>query len=143
MRATSWWPAAGRSTAGRASSAFSGNFAQSGTFAAGTGTVQIGDGCATTTSTFTGATSFYGFSTATTIGHSLVFPAGQTQSVAHALALAGAAGALVTIRSSSAGAAGNLALAIGATQTIDYVDVADNHATVQPIGPGPPRPFTR
>jgi Protein of unknown function (DUF1566) len=114
----------------------SGNFSQSGNFVAGTGAVQIVDGCATSASTFTGISSFYGFSIATAIGRSLVFPAGQTQSVAHALSLTGAAGALVTIRSSSAGTAGNLALANGATQTIDYVDVADNHATVQPIGPG-------
>ena len=70
-----------------------------------------------------------------------MFPAGQTQAVAHALAFTGAAGALVTIRSNSAGAAGNLALAGGATQTIDYVDVADNHATVQPIAPGPAASF--
>jgi len=118
-----------------------GSFSQSGNFVAGTGAVQIVDGCATSTSTFTGMSSFYGFSTATAIGRSLVFPAGQTQTVAHALSLTGVAGALVTIRSSSAGTAGNLALAIGALQTIDYVDVADNHATAQPIGPGPAASF--
>jgi len=119
----------------------SGNFSQSGIFVAGTGAVQVGDGCATTTSTFNGATNFYGFSAGTATGRSLVFPAGQTQSVAHALTLTGVAGALVTIRSNSAGAAGNLALVIGASQTIDYVDVADNHATAQPIGPGPAASF--
>ena len=117
------------------------NFSQSGTFIAGTGAVQIGDGCATSISTFTGVSSFYGFATATAAGRSLIFPAGQTQSVAHALSLTGIAGALVTIRSTSAGAAGNLALAVGATQAIDYVDVADNHATMQPVGPGPAASF--
>jgi hypothetical protein len=112
------------------------NFSQSGTFASGTGAVQVGDACASTASTFAGTASFHDFSATTSVGRSLVFPAGQTQSVAHALSLTGVAGALVSIRSSSAGAAGNLALAGGATQAIDYVDVADNHATVQPIGPG-------
>ena len=121
--------------------AFSRNFTQSGTFVAGTGAVQIVDGCAATTSTLSGSASFYGFAATTATGRSLVFPAGQTQAVAHALALTGAAGALLTIRSSSAGAAGNLALALGATQAIDYVDVADNHATVQPIGTGPAADF--
>jgi len=120
---------------------FSGNFSQSGTFASGTGTVQIVDGCAATTSTFTGASNFYSFSTGTTAGRLLVFPAGQTQAVAHALSLTGASGALVTIRSGSAGSAGNLALANGAAQTIDYVNVSDNHATVQQIGLGLPATF--
>jgi Protein of unknown function (DUF1566) len=126
---------------GSGSVGLSGNFSQSGNFVGGTGAVQIVDGCATSTSTFTGTSSFYGFSTATATGRSLVFPAGQTQSVAHALSLTGIAGALVTIRSSSAGAAANFALAGGATQTIDYVDVADNHAAVQPIAPGPAASF--
>jgi len=121
--------------------ALSRNFTQSGTFTSGTGAVQVNDGCASTISTFTGATAFYGFSATTAIGRSLVFPAAQTQTVAHALTLTGAAGAIVTIRSSSAGAAGNLALAGGAAQSIDYVDVADNHATVQTIGPGPAASF--
>ena len=116
--------------------ALSRNFTQSGNFVAGTSAVQISDGCAATASTFTGASSFYGFAVTTAAGRSLIFPAGQTQSVAHALTLTGAAGALITIRSSSAGTAGNLALANGATQTIGYVDVADNHATVKPIGLG-------
>ena len=116
--------------------ALSRNFTQSGTFVAGTGTVQVGDGCAADDQHVYRHGRFYGFSTTTATGHSLMFPAGQTQTVAHALALTGAAGALVTIRSSSAGTAGNLALALSATQTIGYVDVADNHATVQPIGPG-------
>ncbi|MEO8751121.1 MAG: DUF1566 domain-containing protein [Casimicrobiaceae bacterium] len=114
----------------------SGDFGQSGTFNPATGTMQIGDGCGTTTSTFTGTSSFYTFNTSTATGRGLNFPANQTQSVAHALSLTGAAGALVTIRSSAAGTAGNLALAAGAAQTIAYVDVADNHATVQPIAPG-------
>jgi len=113
-----------------------GNFSLAGTFAAGTGAVQIGDGCGTATSTFTGASSFYAFSAGTATGRSLVFPASQTQAVTHSLTLIGAAAALVTIRSNSAGVAGNLALANGASQTIGYVDVADNHATVQQIGLG-------
>jgi hypothetical protein len=121
--------------------ALSGNFNASGTFASGTGAVQIVDGCAATTSTFTGASSFYSFSAATIFGHFLVFPAGQTQSAAHALSLTGVPRALVTIISSTPGSAGFFALANGATQTIDYIDVTDNHATVQQIGLGPASAF--
>lgn len=119
----------------------SGDFGTAGTFVPATGTVQVGDGCGAATSTFSAAGQFYNLSAGTATGHGLVFAASLTQSVSHALSLAGASGALLTVRSNAPGTAANLALAAGATQSVTYVDVADNHATVQAIGPGGPAPF--
>jgi hypothetical protein len=115
---------------------FSGDFSQQGSFSAGTGSVRITDGCGVTTSTITGANSFYDFYAHTATGHILIFPADQTQSIAHSLNLSGEPGALLKIRSSTANVASNLALADGAAQSIAYVNVADNHVTAQHIGQG-------
>ena len=61
------------------------NFAQCGTFVAGTGAVHIGDGCATSTSTFTGTASFYGFS-ATTAARTVARLSGGSNPVGRARA---------------------------------------------------------
>ncbi len=117
--------------------ALSGQFGGGGGFAPGTGRVRIADGCGSTAASITAATSFYTLEVATAQGRTLTLPAGATQTIAHRLALGGAAGQWLRLRSSNPGQAALTALLPGASQAIAYVDVADNHATAQPIAPGP------
>lgn len=118
-----------------------GNFADAGTFNAGTGTVSIVDACGSGASQLTGSTNFYRFAAATATGKQLVLPASTTQSVANSLILTGTAGNLLQVQSSAAGQRANLALAPGAAQTIAYVAARDNAATGATIAPGPPASF--
>ena len=113
-----------------------GNFSNAGGFSTGTSRVAIGDSCSQGTSQVSGATDFYDFFVTTTSGKQLVLPAGQTQTVTHALTFQGVAGGLLTIASSSAGVHALLAVNAAATQTIDYVNARDNTASAATIAPG-------
>jgi len=113
-----------------------GQFAGGAGFAPGTGTVRFADGCGLAGAGIGAGTSFYTLDVATAQGRTLTLPAGATQTVQHRLVLAGAAGQPLRVRSSTAGAAAFTALQPGASQSVAFVDVADNHATAQVIAPG-------
>ena len=117
--------------------ALSGQFGGGAGFVPGTGTVRMGDGCGSAGAGIGAATGFYTLEVATAQGRTLTLPAGAAVSIAHRLALTGAPGQLLRLRSSSPGQAAITALQPGASQSVAYVQVSDNHATAQPIAPGP------
>lgn len=99
-----------------------GNFANSGTFTAGTSTVNFDT--AGTTSTVSGSTTFYNLSS-TTAGKNITFTAGTTQTISNALTLTGSSGSYVTLRSSSTGNYWNVDPQ--GTRSVSYVDVKDSN----------------
>ncbi len=101
-----------------------GNWTNSGTFTSGTNTVTL-DG---TNQSMTGSSTFYNFSKTVTSIATLTFPSGSEQIVTHSLTLHGAAGQLLSLRSSSSPTQSKLTLNSGGTQAISYVDVKDNNA---------------
>jgi hypothetical protein len=120
----------------------SGDWLNSGTFSPGTGSVNIVDGCGTTTSAMAGNSTFYRFSATTFNGRLLEVEAGSTQVFNRALILEGSASNPLVIRSSRAGTAANFDLPQGGTQRISHVDVSDNNARPgQTLAPGPPESF--
>ena len=129
-------PAGGSVDGGTGVISLSGNFTQQGSFNANTGEVRSVDGCGSTGSTFTGNSTFNRLSVSTTTGRTLTLPAGGTQTVLADLSLSGTSGNLLRVRSSVPGTAANIDLQLSATQHVDYVDVADSHASGQVIGPG-------
>lgn len=131
-------PSGGTFNAGASQTTLGGDFADGGTFNAGSGSVRIVDACGGGTSQLSGNTSFFVFNASTSNGKQLILPANATQSVANSLTLAGTAGNLLQVRSSSAGQRANLALASGAAQTVSYVAARDNAATGVTIAPGTP-----
>jgi hypothetical protein len=108
-----------------------------GTFDAGTGTVLFEDGCVPNLSSIGGNNTFFDLQIVTSTGQTVEFEAGTTQTVLDGLTLMGAPGDLLVIRSSVPGQRAFLDLGPGASQFIDYVDVADNAATGQLLAPGP------
>lgn len=118
-----------------------GDWIQNGAFTPGTSTVVFVDGCIPNQSAISGNSTFYNLFGITSLGKELDFAVGSTQTIQNFLQLTGAAGNLLLVRSSNPGVAAFLNLLPGAGQLIDYVDVQDNHAVGQPIGPGPPEDF--
>ena len=122
-----------------------GDWDMAGAFDPGTGAVEFGDGCASApgplTSTVSGNSVFFDFTASTTAGTQLVFESGSVQAILGNLALAGSAGNLLAIRSTTDGREAFLDLAAGGLQAIDFVDVRDNHAIGLPLAPGPPSDF--
>jgi hypothetical protein len=114
-----------------------GNWDNRGTFDAGTGTVRFEDGCVPNLSTIGGNNTFFDLRIVTSSGKTVSFEAGATQTVLDGLTLMGAPGDLLVIRSSIPGQRAFLDLVPGASQLIDYVDVADNAATGQLLASGP------
>lgn len=108
-----------------------GNFANSGTFTAGTSTVVFDT--AGTAATVSGSNTFNNL-TCITAGKSITFTAGTTQTISGALTLTGSAGSYVTLRSSSNGSYWNIAP--NGTRSVSYADVKDsNNTTVTAISP--------
>lgn len=122
-------PGAGRLTLG-------GDFSDAGTFVAGTSAVRVIDACGSGTTTVSGATAFYDILLDSAAGKRFVFPAGLTQSVAHAFVLQGAAGNLLQITSSVAGKQALFNVSAAAMQSVAYVDARDNKASGATIAPG-------
>lgn len=122
---------------GASSVSLGGDFADAGTFTAGTSRVQVVDACGSGVSRVSGATNFYDLIVDSSAGKQLVLPANTIQSVAHALTLQGTVGNLLQIVSSVSGQRAQLALANGAMQVIAYVNARDNAATQATIAPGP------
>jgi hypothetical protein len=105
----------------------SGDWDNSGTFNAGTSSVQIVDGCSLLSGVVFGSTTFAGLSITSTSSRLVSFQAGSTTTVTGGLTLAGQSGALLAIRSMLGGSPAFLA-AFGTTSG-QFVDVDDNDAT--------------
>ena len=104
-----------------------GNWANTGSFNAGTSTVQMVDGCGLSSAVISGDTSFRNLEITTTTAFLYEFTAGSTQTVLGLLTLAGASGNLLMIGSTTGGNAAFLNL-LGSSSA-DFVDVEDNDAT--------------
>ncbi len=114
----------GAFTAPAASGSFtvSGSFVHSGgTFTANAGTVTL-DGADQTVS---GSTTFVNLTKTVTTARTLTFPAAATQTITGTLTLQGAAGALLSLRSSLTGT--QWRFDPQGTRTLDYLDVKDSN----------------
>jgi hypothetical protein len=128
--------AGGSVTVTSGSISLSGDWANAGTFATGTGTVSFVDlaGCATAGGTVSGNTTFNQLRVITTAGKTIQFAPGSTQTITQNLVIQGTAGAPVIWRSSVPGQLANIALQ--GTQTVSNFGVTDVAATASPIAPG-------
>jgi len=79
----------------------SGNWSNSGTFNAGTGTVVFVDGCASGPITLTGPTVFNNLTLSSTTGRTFIVPAGQNITVNGILNLQGTSGQTIQLLSSN------------------------------------------
>lgn len=133
--------ATGQVDGGSGRLSLSGNFDNAGVFKAGTGEVRSVDGCGIAISTFTGDTRFNRLIVQTSSGRTLALQAGSTLTVQSEFALSGVSGRPLLVRSTVPGFAASVNLLPEATQSIAYVDVADNRATGQVVGQGTPASF--
>ncbi len=94
------------------------------------------DGCGLASAVIAGDTTFANLEMTTTSGKLYRFTAGSTQAVTDSLTLLGAAGNLLTIRSTVNGS--EAFLNVQGSSSADFVDVQDNDATAgNPITLGP------
>jgi hypothetical protein len=100
-----------------------GNWSNSGTFTARSGTVTL-DG---TNQTLSGATTFYNLSKTVASAATLTFPASTTTTVTNAWTAQGASGQLLSLRSSSSGT--QWQINPSGTRSVEYVDVKDSNNT--------------
>ena len=115
------------------------NWDNRGTFNAGNSLVHFRQGA--DLSQISGNNDFYRLSAHSRTGKTLRFSSGDTQTVIHDLVLRGGEGGLLLVDSSIPGEQGYLHLNESASQTIDFVEVKDSHATAQSIAPDPPETF--
>lgn len=120
---------------------FTGAWRQTGSFTAGSGSVNLVDGCGKSISRVRGESTFHDFSVVTGIPRLVIFTAERTNRVDNALSLRGDAAGMLTLRSSISGTLTNLHLEPTGTQSIAFVDVADVQATGQPLAPGDPTTY--
>jgi hypothetical protein len=112
-----------------------GDWNNTGTFNAGTSSVNFVDGCGVSNATLSGGTSFSTLTITTATGKTYQLEAGSTQTIGVALSLSGTVGNLLTLRSTSPGSAATLD--VQGSGTGDFLDVADLHFTPNPIVFGP------
>ena len=112
-----------------------GSWINSGSFLAGTGTVELADGCSVTGLSIEGASRFANLTLATTTGKQFTFEAGSTQTIGGLLSLSGAPGNLLRIRSTRMGT--TAFLNVQGASAASYIDVEDNStAPGNPIAVG-------
>ena len=85
------------------------------------------DGDGVMPQTIAGDTTFYDFTKTTAAAQTMNFTAGSTTTVSNSLTFAGAAGQILSLRSTSAPTQWNLNAS--ATQSVSYVDVQDSNAS--------------
>ena len=112
--------------AGSATLTLAGDWDNAGTFNAGTSTVLMLDGCALSSGVVTGNTSFANLSINTTSAKLVRFAAGSTQTVTN-LALLGASGNLLQLRSTVGGSPAFLD--VQGSSSSSFIDVDDIDAT--------------
>jgi hypothetical protein len=117
----------------------SGDWVNRGSFTAGTGRVNVVDGCGSALSRLAGNSDFYQLAVTSSAGRTLEAEAGSIQTFANRLTLTGTSANLLRIRSSQTGSSSFFQLAASGTQDIFAVDVADNDASGgQVLVPQPP-----
>ena len=99
-----------------------GDWSNSGTFTAGTGTVSL-DG---TGKSLSGSTSFYNLSKTVSLADTLTFQAGSTTTVTGTLTLQGASGEVLSLRSSTPGTQWNIN---PSDPTVGFLNVQDSKNT--------------
>ena len=104
----------------------SGDWDNLGSFAAGTSSVQITDGCGLLSGTVNGNTSFNNLSLSSSSGKQVTFTAGSTQGVAGSFVVAGALGNQLKIRSTVGGT--KAFVNVQGSSSASCVDVEDNSA---------------
>jgi hypothetical protein len=110
-----------------------GDWDNTGTFNAGTSSVQMVDGCGLLSAVVAGNTSFNNFAMSTASAKQVSFTAGTTQTVSGLLVAVGSLGNLLQIRSTLNGAAAFLN--VQGSSSTSFVDVQDNNALAgHPIG---------
>jgi hypothetical protein len=110
----------------------SGDWDNSGSFNAGTSSVQVVDGCSLLSGVVAGNSTFNNFSITSALARLATFTAGTTQQVNGAFTVAGASGSLLQIRSSVGGT--KAFINVQGTSSATFVNVADNSALLgQPI----------
>ena len=119
----------------------SGSWNVPGAFVPGTGTVQMSDGCGITSATITGDNEFCNLEQVSSMGKTIRFESGTIQTITCNYTAKGVIGTPIVLRSTLAGDQAHICLKAGATQEIDSVDVADNHAICQLLAPGNPEQF--
>ena len=125
-------PTGGTFNGGSASLVVTGDWSRSGTFNAGAGSVEFGDGCVTSSSTISGSSTFNSLILSSNSGKQVLFGAGATTTVSGAFdATGGGPGNLLVIRSTSPGSEAFLDLALPAS--VNFVDIQDNHAIGAPV----------
>jgi hypothetical protein len=112
-----------------------GNWTNSGSFIAGTGTVNFRDLCSFGNAVVMGSTTFYRASFVSASGKNYVFAIGSTQTVTALLEIAGTAPQPIQFRSSNPGQTAFINLLTGGTQQIQHVGVTDVWATGQWLAP--------
>ena len=113
----------------------SGDWANAGSFAAGSGLVSFVDlaGCATTGGTISGNTTFARLSFTTAVGKTYLIASGSTQTITQQLTIQGAPGLPLVLRGATPGQSAFIALFGG--QSIANFGAADLRATVNWIAP--------
>ena len=104
----------------------SGDWANTGTFNAGTSSVQMVDGCGLLSAIISGNTTFQNLSMSTASGKQVSFTAGTTQTVTGLFAAVGSLGQLLQIRSTLNGS--GAFLDVQGSSSTGFVDVQDNNA---------------
>lgn len=130
----------GQVTAAAAILEVGGNWSNHGSFLAGSSTVRMSDRCNQAQSSITGNTGFSTFSIESARGKSYRFEAGQTQSVALGLRLAGVPGQHLFIGSTLSGSRASVALSPNGAQQITWLNVSDMEAPVGSAWVAPDRP---
>ncbi len=110
-----------------------------GSFDAGSGIVHFTD--LQPLSHITGMTNFYELMATTAASKTIEFQELVQQNIEKNIVLTGFPGNLLTIKSSSSSKQAYLKLNLNATQTVDYVNVTNNHSVLQVIAPGPASAF--
>ena len=112
-----------------------GNWSNSGSFVAGTGTVNFRELCAAGVATISGNTTFYGASFVSAIGRNYVFAVGSTQTITSLLRITGTGANPIKFSSSASGQVAYINLLNNGTQQIQHVGVTDVWATGQWLAP--------
>jgi hypothetical protein len=110
---------------GSASITTNGNWSNSGTFTAGTGTVTLNG----TNQTLSGSTTFYNLVKNVTVADTLTFANGTTQTITNSLNLQGIPAQRLSLRSNSIGVQWKIVLQAGGSQFLNYLDVKDSDAS--------------
>ena len=121
-------PGGGSLDAGSSSITVGGNWANAGTFAAGTGTVTFADGCTSAPAAFTGTTAFRNLSLTSASGRGFILPVGALVSVSGALSLAGTAAQPLQVSSATPGQAATVVMGAAGSISRSFASFASGAA---------------